>query len=120
MRRQQDERDESLGNVSEALLGATDGVAILDGAGQPVTDTALVPILAQVRPLEDEPPIAGRHGLRARVLRGERVVGRYELPGSGRARRVEIVGDPIRDAVGEVVGALITMRPARRGRSRAG
>jgi two-component system, chemotaxis family, CheB/CheR fusion protein len=113
LRGEQKTRDAARRNLSEGLLGASEGVAILDHAGQPVTPTDLVSLLAEARPL-DELTVGGRHGLRARVLRGERVVGRFEIPGRGRARRVEIVGEPIRDSDGEVVGALLTMRPTRR------
>ena len=116
MRREHDERDESLRNMADALLGARDGVAILDRTGQPIAETELGSLLGSVRPLGDEPAIGGRHGLRVRVLRGERVVGRYEVPGtgSGRPRRVEITAEPLRDAQGDVMGALLTMRPAPR------
>ena len=121
LRRQQDERDVSLRNLGDGLLAATDGPAVLDRTGLPVTDTELASLLETMRPLDDEPAIGARHGLRTRVLWGERVVGRYEMPATrgGRARRVKIIAEPIRDADGEVMGALVTMHPARRTRAKA-
>ncbi|HET9085738.1 MAG TPA: CheR family methyltransferase, partial [Candidatus Limnocylindrales bacterium] len=120
MRHQQDERDDALRNIADGLLASRDGIAVLDRSGEPITETELASLLGAMRPLDGEPTIAARRGLQARVLHGERVVGRYEVPGKDgtKARPVEIVGEPIRDGDGEVMGALLTMRPAPRTRAK--
>ena len=119
LRIEQDSRDEALQQLAADLLRASDGIAILDRQGQPVTQTELVGLLDALRPLEGEPAIGGRNGLRARVLKGDRLTARYEITGRGRARRAEIAGEPLRGGDGTVLGALLTMRPLRRGRSRS-
>jgi two-component system CheB/CheR fusion protein len=116
LRTEQNERQESLHNLAEGLLGATDGIAVIDRTGAPVMKTDLLEVLDRLSPLEGEPAIGGRQGLRARALRGERLEARYELADGSRQRRVQIVGDPIRDRDGKVMGVVLTMRPLRRGR----
>lgn len=117
MRTEQNAREESLQNLAEGLLGATEGIAVIDRTGAPVINTDLLEVLDRLTPLEGEPSIGGRRGLQARALRGERLGARYELANGTRRRRVEIVGDPIRDPTGRVMGVVMTMRPLRRGRS---
>ena len=117
LRTEQNARDESLQNLAKGLLGATDGIAVFDRTGAPILQTDLVDALERLTPLDGEAPIGGRQGLRARALRGERASGRYELANGSRRRRVEIVGDPLLDGDGQVLGVVLTMRPLRRGRT---
>ena len=49
-----------------------------------------------------------------------RSCGRYEFANGSRRRRVEVIGDPLRDADGQMLGVVITMRPLRRGRGTSG
>jgi len=116
LRTEQNAREESLQNLAEGLLGATDGIAVIDRTGTPVIKTDLLEVLDELSPLEGEPAIGGRQGLRARALRGERLEARYELTDGRRQRRVRVVGDPILDRDGKVMGVVLTMRPLRRGR----
>ena len=116
MRTVQAAREESLQNLATGLLGATDGIAVIDRTGAPVMETKLLEVLDRLSPLDGEPAIGGRQGLRARALRGERLDARSELANGGRRRRVPIVRDPIRDLDGRVMGVVLTTRPLRRGR----
>ena len=120
MRNEHTARDESLQYLAEGLLGAADGIAILDRTGTPIVQTELLDALERLTPLEGEAGIGGRNGLRARALRGERTRGRYELANGSRRRRVEVIGDPLRDQDGQMLGVVITMRPLRRGRGSSG
>ena len=120
MRNEHTARDETLRYLAEGLLGAADGIAILDRTGAPIAQTELLDALERLTPLEGEAAIGGRNGLRARALRGERTRGRYELANGSRRRRVEVIGDPLRDPDGQMLGVVITMRPLRRGRGSSG
>jgi two-component system CheB/CheR fusion protein len=107
-------RDAARGSIAEGLMRAMEGLTILDRKGAPVVPTDLVDVLDRAAPLGDGPSIDGRNGLRARVLRGERVSAGYEIMKGGRSRRVEIIGEPLHDGAGHIVGAVVTMRPLRR------